>query len=120
MESNHAKGTFQQLRIAVQGGLTCRLYALYYRIETIKSRLEVCFATLCLSLEHNRQRHLRWRLMDNSLPSWRVFLAQRCLVLQLVRLSCYIFEPCSLIMVLSVTATPANDVVVPIRRRCAS
>ena len=46
MESNHAKGTFQQLRIAVQGGLTCRLYALYYRIETIKSRLEVCFATL--------------------------------------------------------------------------
>ena len=46
MESNHAKGTFQQLRLAVQGGLTCRLYTLYYRIETIKSRLEVCFATL--------------------------------------------------------------------------
>ena len=41
IESNQARGTFQQLRLAVR--VTYRLYALYYRIEAIKSRLEVCF-----------------------------------------------------------------------------
>ena len=41
-ESNHARGTFQQLRIALVGGLTCKLLSLYYQIESIKSDLEVC------------------------------------------------------------------------------
>jgi len=42
MESNHARGFFQQSRLAVQRGLTCKLFALYYRIETLKAKLEVC------------------------------------------------------------------------------
>jgi hypothetical protein len=42
VESNHARGTFQQLRLALLCGLTCRLYSLYYRIEAIKSEIEVC------------------------------------------------------------------------------
>jgi hypothetical protein len=46
MESNHTPGTFWQLRLAVQRGLTCKLFALYYRIEGVKSRLEVSLATL--------------------------------------------------------------------------
>ena len=46
MESNRARGTFQQLRLATQRRLTWRLYSLYYRIETLKSRLEVCWASL--------------------------------------------------------------------------
>jgi hypothetical protein len=46
IKSNHARGTFQQLRLAVR--LTYRLYALYYRIEAIKSMLEVCFTPLSL------------------------------------------------------------------------
>jgi hypothetical protein len=41
-ESNHARGTFQQLRITLLGGLTCKLLSLYYQIESIKSELEVC------------------------------------------------------------------------------
>jgi len=41
VESNHARGTCQQLRLAVRCGLTCRLYALYYRIEAVKSTLEL-------------------------------------------------------------------------------
>ena len=46
MESNHARGIFQQLRLAVQRGLTCNLFSLYYRIEALKSRLEVCLTNL--------------------------------------------------------------------------
>ena len=41
-ESNHARGAFQQLRIALVGGLTCKLLSLYNQIETIKFDLEVC------------------------------------------------------------------------------
>ena len=41
-ESNHARGTFQQLHIALLGGLTYRLLFLYYQIESIKADLEVC------------------------------------------------------------------------------
>jgi hypothetical protein len=41
VESNHARGSFQQLRLALLCGLTCRLYSLYFRIEAIKSKLEV-------------------------------------------------------------------------------
>jgi len=41
VESNHARGSFQQLRLVVQRGLTCRLYTLYYRIEAFKSTLEL-------------------------------------------------------------------------------
>ena len=43
-ESNHARGTFRQLRIALLGGLTYRLLSLYYQIESIKPEadLEVC------------------------------------------------------------------------------
>ena len=46
MESNHARGTFQQLRIALLGGLTCKLLSLYYQVESIKSELEVCTPVL--------------------------------------------------------------------------
>ena len=48
IESNHARGTFQQLRLAVR--LTYKLYALYSRIEAIKSRLEVCSTPFSLPL----------------------------------------------------------------------
>ena len=41
LESNHAQGTFNQLRVALLHGLTYRLYSLYYQIEAIKSGLEV-------------------------------------------------------------------------------
>ncbi|KAH9990556.1 hypothetical protein BJV77DRAFT_603324 [Russula vinacea] len=50
MESNHARGPFQQLRLVVQRGLTCRLCALYYRIEGTRSKLEVVFKSLLLSV----------------------------------------------------------------------
>jgi len=46
IESNQARGTFQQLRLAVR--LSYSLYTLYYRIEAIKSMLEVCFMLLTL------------------------------------------------------------------------
>ena len=45
-ESNHARGTFRQLRIALLGGLTYRLLSLYYQIESIKADLEVCTPVL--------------------------------------------------------------------------
>jgi hypothetical protein len=45
-QSNLARWPFQQLRLAIQGGLTCRIYVLYYRIEGIKSKLEVSQTTL--------------------------------------------------------------------------
>lgn len=41
VESNLAWWPFQQLRLAIQRGLTCRLYVLYFRINGIKSKLEV-------------------------------------------------------------------------------
>ena len=41
IENNHARGIFQQLHIAILHGLTCRLHALYYRIDAIKLKLEV-------------------------------------------------------------------------------
>ena len=37
IESNQARGTFQQLRLAVR--LTYKLYALYYRIEAVGQRI---------------------------------------------------------------------------------
>jgi len=45
LQSNHARRPFQQLRLAIQYGLTYRLYVLYFRVEGIKSRLEVSQAT---------------------------------------------------------------------------
>ena len=46
LQNNRARGPFQQLRLAIQCSLTCRLYVLYYRIERIKSNLEVSQTTL--------------------------------------------------------------------------
>jgi len=46
LESNHSRGIFQQLYIALLGGLTCKLLSLYYRIEAVKSGLEVRCTTL--------------------------------------------------------------------------
>ena len=43
LESNRARGTFNQLRIALLHGLTCKLFSLYYQIEVIRSELEVRF-----------------------------------------------------------------------------
>jgi hypothetical protein len=45
LESNHAWGTRRQLQLAVHYVLTCRLYGLYCRIETLRSRLEVRWST---------------------------------------------------------------------------
>jgi hypothetical protein len=45
LQSNDARGPFQQLRLAIQRGLTWRLFVLYYRIEGIKLKLEVSQAT---------------------------------------------------------------------------
>jgi hypothetical protein len=47
MESNHARGFFAQLRLVVQRGLSCRLYALHYRVKALKSKLQlqVCWTT---------------------------------------------------------------------------
>ena len=41
-----SQGRFQLLRLVVMRGLICRLYRLYYRIEGIRSELEVSQATL--------------------------------------------------------------------------
>ena len=53
VESNNARWLFQQLRLAIQRGLTCRLYVLYCRIEGIKLKLEVCQTTLLVYLAHS-------------------------------------------------------------------
>jgi len=45
VESNHARGPFRQLRLAFRCGLTCRLYVLYYRVEGMELKLEVCQTT---------------------------------------------------------------------------
>ena len=45
-ESNLSRGIFQQLHIALLGGLTYKLLSLYYQIEAIKSELEVHCTTL--------------------------------------------------------------------------
>ena len=44
LQSNHAQGPFQQLRLVMRG-LSCRLYVLYYRIGGTKSKLEVSQTT---------------------------------------------------------------------------
>ncbi|KAF8481433.1 hypothetical protein F5888DRAFT_713893 [Russula emetica] len=41
LQSNQARRPFQQLRLAIQRGLTYRLFVLYFRIEGIKSKLEL-------------------------------------------------------------------------------
>ena len=46
VESNRAPGIFNQLRVALLHGLTCKLFSLYYQIEAIKSELEVRCALL--------------------------------------------------------------------------
>jgi len=50
LESNHAQGIFDQLRVALLHGLTFKLFSLRFQIEAIKSRLEVCF-TLFLFMQ---------------------------------------------------------------------
>jgi hypothetical protein len=46
LQSNQARRLFQQLRLAIQRGLTCRLFIVYYQMEGIKSKLEVSQTTL--------------------------------------------------------------------------
>jgi hypothetical protein len=41
MESHRAPGILQQLRLAVQYGLTCKLYILSSRVEAIKVEIKV-------------------------------------------------------------------------------
>ena len=41
MKSHHAPGILQQLRLAVQHGLTCRLYTLSSRVVAIKVEIKV-------------------------------------------------------------------------------
>ena len=43
MESHDAQGGFNQLRVALEHGLTCKLYSLSCQIEAIKSQLQVRF-----------------------------------------------------------------------------
>jgi hypothetical protein len=42
VESHRAPGILQQLRLAVQCGLTCKLYALSSRVVAIKVEIKVC------------------------------------------------------------------------------
>ena len=42
MESHRAPGILRQLWLAVWYGLTCKLYTLLSRVETIKIKIEVC------------------------------------------------------------------------------
>ncbi len=86
MESNHTLGTFQQLRLAVHHGLTCKLFALYYRIEGVKSRLEVSLVT---PTDSDTQ----------PTTACQVALDEQQLTI--------------VIMVPSVSAIPANDVIAP-------
>ena len=51
MESHHAPGILQQLRLAVCYGFTYRLYMLSSRVEAIKIKIEVCWNAL-LFLSH--------------------------------------------------------------------
>ncbi|SRR6266478_1471618 len=41
MESHRAPGISQQLRLAIQCGLTCKLYTLSSRVEAVKVKIEV-------------------------------------------------------------------------------
>ncbi len=41
MESHRAPGILQQLRLAVQYGLTCKLYTLSSRVDAVKVKIEV-------------------------------------------------------------------------------
>ena len=41
MESHRAPGMIQQLRLAVQYGLTCKLYTLSLRVVAIKAEIKV-------------------------------------------------------------------------------
>jgi hypothetical protein len=43
LDSNQARGTFNQLRVVLLHNLTYKLYSLYYQIEAIESELEVRF-----------------------------------------------------------------------------
>ena len=51
LESNHAQGSFNQLRVALLHGLTYKLYSLYYQIEAIKSDLEVRFTIFLVVIQ---------------------------------------------------------------------
>ena len=46
MESHRATGILRQLQLAVQYGLTYRLYTLSLRVEAIKIKIEVCWNAL--------------------------------------------------------------------------
>jgi len=50
-ESNHAQGSFNQLRVALLHGLTYKLYSLYHQIEAIKSQLEVRFTIFLVIMQ---------------------------------------------------------------------
>ena len=52
MESHRAPGILQQLRLAVQYGLTCKLYTLSSRVDAVKVKIEVRWNVL-LFLPHN-------------------------------------------------------------------
>ena len=56
VESNLARGPFQQLHLAILHSLTCRLYVLYFRIEGMKSKLEVCQTALLV--HHTQNKHV--------------------------------------------------------------
>ncbi len=52
MESHRGPGILQQLRLAVQYGLTCKLYTLSSRVDAVKVKIEVRWNVL-LFLPHN-------------------------------------------------------------------
>jgi hypothetical protein len=84
MESNRARGIFQQL-LTLLRGLTYRLYSLYVQIEDIKSELEVyCAISLLLCIMYSLRWYLSWQLTNYSLTS-RAPRAQWCQVLSPVR-----------------------------------
>jgi hypothetical protein len=78
VESNRARGALQQLRLSLLHGLTFRLYSLCYRIEAIKSKLEVTLAVLTPTLLYfivrslTAHHDLSLRLTNNSSTSPRM------------------------------------------------
>ena len=95
VESNLTRWPFQQLRLAIQRGLTFRLCVLYYRIKGIKSSLEVCRIHLLVGHTMNASQ------LAIDRQQLRIAESARAPVLSLeleagMHLSYYIFQRCSL------------------------
>ena len=77
------------MRLAIQRGLTFRLYVLYYRIKGIKSNLEVCRIHLLVDHTMNASQlaidRQQLRIAESAIR------AAARLGIECMLLSCYIF-----------------------------